>query len=57
MSFLPRVPAADLVKALAERSVVVRDLPQQGWLRASCGFWTSEDDLERFEAGIAAAGA
>ncbi len=57
VSFLPRVPAADLVKALAERSVVVRDLPQQGWLRASCGFWTSEDDLERLEAGIAAASA
>ena len=37
--------------------VVVRDLPQHGWVRASCGFWTSEDDLERLVAGLAAAGA
>jgi selenocysteine lyase/cysteine desulfurase len=38
----------ELVAAkLAEAGVVVRDLPGTGWVRASCGFWTSEDDLER----------
>jgi L-cysteine/cystine lyase len=37
----------NLVAKLAERGVVVRDLPGTGWVRASCGFWTSEDDLRR----------
>jgi selenocysteine lyase/cysteine desulfurase len=35
------------VARLADRGVVVRDLPGTGFVRASCGFWTSEDDLER----------
>ncbi|HYY76922.1 MAG TPA: aminotransferase class V-fold PLP-dependent enzyme [Gaiellaceae bacterium] len=36
-----------LVARLAEADVVVRDLPGTGWVRASCGWWTSEEDLER----------
>jgi L-cysteine/cystine lyase len=36
-----------VAEKLAEQSVVVRDLPGTGWVRASCGFWTSDDDLER----------
>jgi L-cysteine/cystine lyase len=39
--------AADDVKRLTERGVVVRDLPGRGLVRASVGAWTSEDDLER----------
>ena len=35
------------VAKLAESGVVVRDLPGTGFVRASCGFWTSEEDLER----------
>ena len=57
VSFVPRVPAADLVEALAAKDVVVRDLPALGWVRASCGFWTSEDDLDRLAAGLAEASA
>jgi selenocysteine lyase/cysteine desulfurase len=30
----------------------VRDLPGTGWLRASCGWWTSDDDIERLVAGL-----
>jgi L-cysteine/cystine lyase len=37
----------EIVRALASDGVVVRDLPGLGWLRASCGFWTSKGDLER----------
>jgi L-cysteine/cystine lyase len=37
----------EVVERLADAGVVVRDLPGLGWLRASCGFWTNEDDLER----------
>jgi selenocysteine lyase/cysteine desulfurase len=44
-----------LVARLGEQRVVVRDLPGTGWVRASCGFWTSEDDLERLVRGLAAA--
>jgi L-cysteine/cystine lyase len=42
----------ELVKGLAEAGVVVRDLPGTGFVRASCGFWTSEDDLERLVRGL-----
>jgi L-cysteine/cystine lyase len=38
------------VRRLAEAGVAVRDLPGTGWVRASCGFWTSEEDLERLVA-------
>lgn len=41
-----------LVARLAEAGVVVRDLPGTGFVRASCGFWTSEDDLERLVRGL-----
>ena len=36
-----------VAEQLAQAGVVVRDLPGTGWVRASCGFWTSEEDLER----------
>jgi L-cysteine/cystine lyase len=36
-----------VMKRLAERGVIIRDLPGTGWVRASCGFWTTEDDLQR----------
>jgi L-cysteine/cystine lyase len=39
--------SADVVARLAEARVIVRDLPGLGWVRASCGFWTSDEDLER----------
>jgi L-cysteine/cystine lyase len=32
---------------LYEARVIVRDLPGTGWLRASCGWWTTEDHLQR----------
>jgi L-cysteine/cystine lyase len=41
-----------VVARLADQGVVVRDLPGTGLVRASCGFWTSEDDLERLVRGI-----
>jgi L-cysteine/cystine lyase len=47
----PDEAAADAMR-LYERGVVVRDLPGTGWLRASCGWWTSEEDVERLVAGL-----
>jgi L-cysteine/cystine lyase len=52
VSFRPSDPADEVVRRLEERGVVVRDLPGLGWVRASCGFWTSEEDLERLVAGL-----
>jgi selenocysteine lyase/cysteine desulfurase len=52
VSFRPREPASELVKRLDEGGVVVRDLPGLGWVRASCGFWTSDEDLERLVSAL-----
>jgi hypothetical protein len=32
--------------------VIVRDLPGTGWLRASCGWWTNGDDIDRLVAAL-----
>ncbi|HET6623249.1 MAG TPA: aminotransferase class V-fold PLP-dependent enzyme [Gaiellaceae bacterium] len=50
-----RVPAdetAAAVARLAEAGVIVRDLPGRGLVRASVGWWTSDDDLERLVAAL-----
>jgi L-cysteine/cystine lyase len=44
-------PAA-LVARLAELDVVVREIPHTGLVRVSCGWWTSDGDLERLVAAI-----
>jgi L-cysteine/cystine lyase len=36
-----------VVKRLYEQGVVIRDLPGTGLLRASCGYWTSDEDIDR----------
>jgi L-cysteine/cystine lyase len=41
-----------VVSRLAEQGVIVRDLPGTGIVRASCGYWTSDDDLERLVRGL-----
>ena len=42
-----------VVARLASAGVVVRDLPRAGLVRASVGWWTSEEDLERLVEGVA----
>lgn len=39
--------AAELVAQLYEQDVHVRELPKTGLVRVSCGWWTSDGDLER----------
>ena len=41
-----------LVATLFAAGVVVRDLPGTGLVRVSCGWWTSDDDLERLAAAL-----
>ncbi len=43
-----------LVASLAEQEIVVREIPKTGLVRASCGWWTSEDDLFRLVRAIRA---
>ena len=47
VSFSPGGDAAEKAARLYEAGVVVRDVPGTDWLRASCGWWTSEADVER----------
>jgi L-cysteine/cystine lyase len=44
--------SADVVAKLAVAGVIVRDLPGRGLVRASVGWWTNEDDLERLVAAL-----
>ena len=47
ISFVPDGDPAEVSKRLYGEGVVIRDLPGTGWVRASCGWWTNEDDLDR----------
>jgi L-cysteine/cystine lyase len=50
-----RVPVGEseaVVARLADAGVIVRDLPGRGLVRASVGWWTNEDDLERLHAAL-----
>jgi L-cysteine/cystine lyase len=46
ISFASSDPVAERER-LAERGVVLRDIPGRPWLRASVGAWNDEDDLAR----------
>jgi L-cysteine/cystine lyase len=54
VSFVPPGDPAETAARLYAQGVVVRDLPGTGWVRASCGWWTNEDDIERLVAGVTA---
>ena len=41
-----------VVERLAGAGVVVREIPATGLVRASCGWWTGEDDLQRLVAAL-----
>ena len=53
VSWRPKGDAAETAERAYGRGVVIRDLPSTGWLRASCGYWTSDEDLERLVEAIA----
>jgi L-cysteine/cystine lyase len=54
VTFRPNGDAEAVAASLLERRVIVRDLPGTGWVRASCGYWTSDEDLERLLAALTA---
>jgi L-cysteine/cystine lyase len=52
VSFRPPGDPTELVASLEQRGVVVRELPGRNLVRASCGWWTSDDDLQRLAEGL-----
>jgi L-cysteine/cystine lyase len=52
VSFRPRGEPAELVTKLDADGVIVRELPGRNLVRASVGWWTSDDDLDRLAAGL-----
>lgn len=52
VSFSSPDPLAERVR-LAERGIVLRDIPGRPWLRASVGAWNDERDLERLMKALA----
>lgn len=52
VAFRPARTAAEVVLRAHERGVVVREIPRTGLVRASCGYWTNEDDIERLVAAV-----
>jgi len=54
VSFRPNGDPTELVASLDDAGVIVRELAGRNLVRASCGWWTSEDDVQRLAAGVAA---
>jgi L-cysteine/cystine lyase len=52
VSFEPGGDAADVAARLYNAGIVVREMPNTPWVRVSCGWWTSDEDLERLVAAL-----
>jgi L-cysteine/cystine lyase len=52
VTFAPDGDAANVVAGLHEAEVVVREVPETGWVRVSCGYWNTEEHLERLMAAL-----
>jgi L-cysteine/cystine lyase len=52
VSWRPDGDAEEAAARAHDAGVVIRDLPAIGWLRASCGWWNDEDDIERLVAAL-----
>jgi len=52
VSFRPPRDPTEAVARLLDAGVIVRELPGRNLVRASCGWWTNEDDLQRLVAAL-----
>jgi L-cysteine/cystine lyase len=52
VSFQPQGDAEEAAARLYETGVVARSVPTTDWLRVSCGWWTSAEDIDRLLAGL-----
>ena len=55
VTFQPEDDAEAVAARLLEEGVVVRNIPGTPFVRASCGWWTNEDDVERLVRELSAA--
>jgi L-cysteine/cystine lyase len=53
VSFRPNGDPTELVARLLDARVIVRELPGRNLVRASCGWWTNEEDLLALHAELA----
>ena len=53
VTFRPTSDPTELVATLRGAGVIVRELPGRNLIRVSCGYWTSDGDLERLLGGLA----
>lgn len=53
VTFRPAGDPEAIVARLRELGVIVRFIPGRDLIRVSCGYWTSDDDIERLLAGLA----
>jgi L-cysteine/cystine lyase len=47
VTFVPEGDSSGTVARLYDAEVVVRDIPDTGWVRVSCGYWNTEEHLGR----------
>jgi L-cysteine/cystine lyase len=52
VTFRPTSDPVELVEKLRGEGVILRELPGRNLIRVSCGYWTSDDDLERLMAAL-----
>jgi selenocysteine lyase/cysteine desulfurase len=52
VSFVPREEADAAARRAYDSGVVIRDLPGTGWVRASCGWWTDDGDVDRLVSAL-----
>ena len=52
VTFRPTSDPTKLVEKVRSEGVIVRELPGRNLIRVSCGYWTSDDDLERLLGGL-----
>jgi L-cysteine/cystine lyase len=52
VSFRPEGDPVETVERLREQDVIVRELPGRNLIRVSCGYWTSEEDIDRLLTGL-----
>jgi L-cysteine/cystine lyase len=52
VTFVPDGDPEETATRLHEQGVIVRSVPGTAWVRASCGWWNDESDLERLAASL-----
>jgi L-cysteine/cystine lyase len=52
VTFRPEGDPEDIAARLFEQNVLVRSVPGTPWVRASCGWWTSDEDVERLARAV-----